>query len=131
MAKTQKRQIGDLCEEIIVKHLVKRCHNILSRNYLKPWGELDIVSIDVSQNPHVIHFIEVKGRRLDNSAYQYRPEENVTVYKLNRLWRTIQSWLMANPDYGGIDWQIDVVAVCLDITHKKAKIRWTKNIIIG
>ncbi|MBS4052217.1 MAG: YraN family protein [Methylomonas sp.] len=58
MAKySEKRQIGNIAEDISAMFLVKSGHRILDRNYLKKWGELDIVSVDRSDT---IHFIEVK-----------------------------------------------------------------------
>ncbi len=54
---SEKRQIGNVAEDVSAVFLVKRGHRILDRNYLKKWGELDIVSVDQSDT---IHFIEVK-----------------------------------------------------------------------
>jgi putative endonuclease len=55
MRQTQK--IGALGEELVEKFLVKRGHTILDRNYRRPWGELDIVSVFKGK----IHFVEVKA----------------------------------------------------------------------
>ena len=44
MAKTAKRQIGDQGEEVACKYLVGKGYRVLERNYLKPWGEIDIVA---------------------------------------------------------------------------------------
>ena len=58
---SEKRQIGNVAEDISVMFLVKSGHRILDRNYLKKWGELDIVSVDRSDT---IHFIEVKCKTI-------------------------------------------------------------------
>ena len=41
---TKKRAFGDLGEEITAKYLKSKGYVVLSRNYLKSFGELDIVA---------------------------------------------------------------------------------------
>ena len=117
-----KRKIGDLCEGLAVKHLRRRGFEVLQRNYQKKWGEIDIVA----KNGDILHFIEVKGATDSN----VKPEENVSPWKLKRLWRAIQTWFLDHEDFAEMEWQIDVMAVFLDFERKKAKIRWTKNVIL-
>lgn len=125
---SEKRKLGDLCEALAVKHLVKQGFSILERNYSQKWGELDIVASD----RYTIHFIEVKGVRLGDgkAASDYNPEENVHNAKRRRMWRAIQTWLSSRRVPEEDEWQVDVMAVFLDFGRKKAKIRWTKNIIL-
>ena len=120
---SEKRKFGDICEKIAAKHLTNRNFDIVDRNYRKKWGELDIVA----KNGNALHFIEVKG----TSDLRVQPEENIHSWKQKRLWRAIQTWLLEHPEYEEAEWQIDVMAVFLDLEAKKAKIRWTKNIILG
>ena len=111
-----------------MKHLVKQGFSIIERNYSQKWGELDIIACDKS----VIHFIEVKGARLGEggTTSDYRPEENVHNAKRRRMWRAIQTWLSERRIPDETEWQVDVMAVFLDFGRKKAKIRWTKNVIL-
>ena len=120
---SEKRKIGDICEGLAVRHLVKQGFSILDRNYSKKWGELDVVA----KGEDGLHFIEVKG----TSSPGARPEENVHRWKQKRLHRAIQTWFLDHEGYDDYEWQIDVMAVRLDFGLKKAKIRWLKNIIIG
>lgn len=73
MGETQK--IGTLGEELVEKFLVKRGHKILDRNYRRPWGELDIVSMLKGK----IHFVEVKAMS------QQIVSDETPVVKLRRL----------------------------------------------
>lgn len=57
--KKQNKKIGNLGEDIFVKHLVKHKYHILDRNYRKNWGEIDIVAT----KHDIIHFFEVKTVR--------------------------------------------------------------------
>ena len=54
--KTEKRRKGDLGESIAVKFLEGKGYKVLARNYLKPWGEIDIIV----EKERVLHFVEVK-----------------------------------------------------------------------
>jgi putative endonuclease len=122
---SEKRKFGDICENLAKKYLLEKGFKILERNYRKKWGEIDLIA----SQEDMLHFVEVKGT-LFNSKYDHKPEDNVHMWKTRRIWRAIQTWFMDHPDYEDFEWQIDVVAVLLDFDTRKAKIRWTKNIII-
>jgi len=126
------QEIGNLGEDIAVKHLVKLNHIILDRNFRKPWGEIDIVS----KKDSTIHFIEVKSVSHETPVFQatfsdkdgYIPEDNVHDWKLKRLNKAIQSYLGEKNITEEQDWQIDIMAVFLDLKQKKAKIRITEDV---
>jgi len=131
-----KRKIGDTCETLVRKRLKVMNFTVLESNYLRKWGEIDIIALEpFSRETRSLHFIEVKGsvsREKDVSDFsrEIMPEANVHSFKIRRLWRAIQTWLAENPKYADFEWQIDVAAVFLNIPEKKAKIRWTRNIIL-
>ncbi len=142
--KTQKRQFGDLGENIACKYLIeKKNWDILDRNYLKKWGEIDIVSREIGKYEDILHFIEVKTVSRENIAFvSYEklkydlPEEKVDDHKIKRLHRTIDSYLLEKKyllrETGecGIKWQLDIIAVFLDRENKQARVRMTENIIL-
>src|SRR3989344_5000928 len=59
---SQKRQKGNTAEDIVVLYLKNIGFQILDQNYLKKWGEIDIVA----EKSKKIHFIEVKSSVLQN-----------------------------------------------------------------
>jgi putative endonuclease len=120
-----KKKIGALGENMACRFLMKRSFNVLDRNYSKKWGEIDIVA----EKDKVLHFIEVKSV-VSCATDKYRPEENVHYQKLKRLSRVIQTYLLDKNVSYETEWQIDVIAVFLDLESKKAKFRFTENIII-
>ena len=141
---SEKRKFGDIGEKIAEKWLNNKGFSILERNYLKKWGEIDIVA----KNKGILRFIEVKTVKKDlKSTYsqvdeyrpktqgvrptdhldQYRPEENVHPKKLERLHRTIESYIMENNEEG--EWQLDVIAVYIDEPHKLAKVEMIENVV--
>ncbi|MBX4198869.1 YraN family protein [Candidatus Parcubacteria bacterium] len=118
--KTDKRRIGDIGENVACVFLEKHGFKILDRNYLRKWGELDIIA----QKGNVVHFVEVKSV---SHVTNIRAEENMHPGKLKRLHRAIQTYLMEKKI--DLDWQLDLVAVKIDETTRTAKAEILENII--
>lgn len=135
-SKTQK--IGEIGENIAVKFLMKQGFEILDRNYTKKWGEIDIVA----KKEGKLYFIEVKSvsreinsikdieNNLKDSRGEYKAEDNMHPWKLKRLSRTIQTYLLSKNVSDETDWQIDLLIVFLDLNNKKAKIKLVNDIIL-
>lgn len=131
---SEKRKLGDIGEEIACRFLRGKGFSIVEQNYLKKWGEIDVVA----KKDGVVHFIEVKTVQspLNPTPYTrnpaaeggYRPEENVHPQKLKRIHRAIQTYLM-DRKLEGAEWQIDVVTVRLDLDSKRAKVELIENVV--
>jgi len=52
-----KRKIGDIGEEVVCKYLETKGFRVLERNYLRKWGEIDIVA----EKDQLLSFIDQKG----------------------------------------------------------------------
>src|SRR3989338_3710403 len=127
MAKSEKRKIGDIGEELTARFLEKKGYKIIEQNYLKKLGEIDIVA----KNKHGLHFIEVKSLTWrPGSQVEYMPEANMRLWKKQRLTRAIKTYLLDRKIPDETDFQIDIAAVFLDFEHKKARIRLLENIIL-
>lgn len=127
---SKKRQTGNKGEDIAVFKLAELGYEILDRNYLKKWGEIDIVARGTDQK---LHFIEVKSVTRENLNVSdfhpddvFMPEENVTREKILKLERAINSWIQEHK-YSG-DWQIDVVTIEMDMKRKMARFKHLENI---
>lgn len=133
----KRNQIGAYGEKIAVKYLKTKGFEILAVNYLKKWGEIDIVARETVNNKQIVKFIEVKTvsyetKELLNEAISrgtWRPEENVHFTKITRLNRAIESWLVEN-NYEG-KWDIDVIAVRIVPREKYATVKYLPNVILG
>lgn len=134
--KGERNKVGAYGEDIAARYLEKQGHTIIGKNYLKKWGEIDVISRETKENKQVIHFVEVKtvsyGTKSDlENAVSYgtwRPEENVHRKKIQRMYRTIESWLLENKCEH--DWQIDVVAVRIVPRERYATVKYIPNIIL-
>ncbi|MCA9362837.1 YraN family protein [Candidatus Kaiserbacteria bacterium] len=141
MKQTEKRgkrnKIGGIGEEIAVRYLKNQGFTVLEQNYLKKWGEIDIVAHETLKNTKIVRFIEVKTVSYETkmdlqiaiSRGTHRPEENVHYAKIQRLNRAIESWMMEK-GYDG-EWEIDVIAVRVVPREKYATVRYIKNVIFG
>lgn len=95
----------------------------MDRNYLRKWGELDIVAERGSGGAKVIHFIEVKSMAADATI---RAEENMHPGKLKRLHRAIETYLLEKRV--DQDWQLDLVVVKIDAEKRTAKAEILENV---
>jgi putative endonuclease len=134
--KGAKNETGALGEQIAVNYLINKGFAVLDVNYLKKWGELDIVARETHVNKQIIHFVEVKTvsyetkTALTNAVTQetWSPEDNVHYKKIQRMNRTIESWLLENDCE--LEWQIDIAAVRIVPREKYASVKYIPNIIL-
>ncbi|MDP2630042.1 MAG: YraN family protein [Candidatus Uhrbacteria bacterium] len=135
-SRTEKRRTGDIGEDLAAKFLVKHGYRVTGRNYLKKFGELDIIC----EKDGKIHFVEVKtvSPRKRACPFQqnvsrvtfdeYRPEDNLHPWKLKRIKRAIQVYLEEKKV--SQDMEFHAILVILDREKKTAKIKMLKNLII-
>ena len=130
---SEKQKTGQIGETIAVKFLMKQGFIILDRNYTKKWGELDIVA----EKDGMIYFIEVKSVSRPNlrevtreTLDEYHPEDNMHPWKMKRMSRAIQTYLLHKKIPEDIEWQVDLLVVFLDIENKKARIKIVKDIVL-
>ena len=150
---TGKQKIGKIGEDCACEYLEKNAYKIVDRNYLKKWGEIDIVA----RKNKKIHFVEVKSVSRDFSPVDnvirpirsgdtlralatsnginetmgsYRPEDNMHPWKLKRLGRAIQSYLLDKDIPDDVDWQFDVATVYLDMDKKLSRIFLLEDVVL-
>ncbi len=143
--RTEKRKVGDIGENCACAFLEKRGFRIVERNYLRKWGEIDIVA----EKGGRVHFVEVKSIKVSNlpnlgvshenlasdvlhvtpkrEAETYRPEENLHPGKLKRLYRTIETYLLHKKlDQ---DWQLDLITARIDLKTRQARVEILENVV--
>ena len=135
-----RKKLGQIGEKIAEDFLKRKGYKILDKNYFvksvfgPKTGEIDIVA----KKDDTISFVEVKSLVVTPTAFGGRgdagdvsPEDKVNFQKQRKLIKTAQSWLIKNKMPSNIKWQIDVIAIKIDLDSKKAKIRHFKNAIGG
>ena len=136
---SETQKIGELGENIAVRFLVKHGFSILDRNYTKKWGEIDIIA----QKDNKLYFIEVKSVSREtlntfipksyndsDDRYEHRPEDNMHPWKLKRLSRTIQTYLLSKNVPDEKEWQVDLLVVYICQKRKKARVKVVSDIIL-
>lgn len=127
--RTSKRRLGDLGERIACEFLSRRGYEVVETNYLRKWGEIDIVA----RKDGVVHFVEVKSvSRVTSSGVPqetgaFRAEENMHPWKIKRLYRTIETYLLHKKL--DCDWQLDLITVQMDMTTRQARVELIENIV--
>jgi putative endonuclease len=130
--RTAKRILGDKGEQIATEFLMKRGYDIRDRNYLRKYGEIDIVA----EKDGSYHFIEVKtvscetiSTVIHETKDRYRPEDNVHPWKLQRLSKMIQVYIVENKLWD-IDWVVDVMTVYIDKKTGESTLEIIEDIVL-
>jgi len=136
---SETQKTGEIGENIAVRFLMKHDFSILDRNYTKKWGEIDIIA----EKENKIHFVEVKSvSRItlntfvpksyndSDERYQHRPEDNMHPWKIKRLSRTIQTYLLSEKIPDDKEWQVDLLVVYLCQKERKARVKVISDIIL-
>jgi len=87
------KDIGNLGEEMAVKFLLEKGYEIVERNFLKPFGEIDIIAKDKD----FLVFIEVKARKNINFGF---PREFVNGSKIKKIQDVAQIYMMEKKLFG-------------------------------
>ena len=119
--------IGKLGEELASRFLAGKGYDVFERNYREKWGEIDLIAKKAGK----LHFVEVKTVSVSSETSknrEYGAEENVHPAKLKRLGRAIETFRMKRRAED-LDFQLDVVAVYLNMDKKIAKINLLQNVL--
>lgn len=123
---------GSMGEELASEYLKNKGFSIVSTNFSRKWGEIDIIAL----KDGVLHFVEVKSvsceitgsskEEISRVTQRYHPEERVHPEKSKRIFRTIQSYLGDREE----DWLFCVAAVFLDLKRRRAYVRFLGNVTL-
>ncbi len=130
---TEKQKLGQLGEDIACRHIAMLGYKVMERNYLKKWGEIDIIATKDKK----IHFLEVKSVSRENISDvnhetndDYRAEDNMHPWKLQRLGRAVQSYLLDRNIPDETDWQFDLVTVWIDTKNNTNRVFLLPDIVL-
>ncbi|MCU7836417.1 MAG: YraN family protein [gamma proteobacterium symbiont of Taylorina sp.] len=125
-------QKGQYAENIALKYLQTQGLKKIQANFSCKCGEIDLIMTD---NTFII-FIEVRYRKKIQFGH---PLETITYSKQQKIIKTIQFFLMKNPDYYQFPCRIDAVALYSENYSKKTpinnidnedlQIEWVRNAI--
>ncbi len=125
------KELGVLGEKIALNYLKEKGYKILDKNYAPRFisgplrGEVDIIT----KKREVFIFVEVKTLADTGRACVSSPEEKVNYQKQRKILKIAENWLMGKKIPLNSKWQIDVIAIKIDLNNRKAKIRHFKNAV--
>lgn len=115
-------KLGEKWERIAENHLKSKGYRIIKRNYYTKIGEVYLIMKDT--NGYYV-FIEVKKR----TGIDYgRPVEYINKYKMKKIIRTSEHFIVANK-LSGNDFRFDAVEI-IEWENGKVEINHIKNIFI-
>ena len=118
---TSKSELGKLGEDLACRYLKKKGYKVIERNYLKPWGELDIVAISPEK---ILVFVEVKT--VSGPAPMITGEDQFTRAKSIKSKRAAELYANGSNLLTNKGWRIDLVTVT--IGGNKAELKHYENI---
>jgi putative endonuclease len=110
---TKKIRIGQKGEEIASNYLKNKGYEIITRNYRKKFGEIDIIGRSPDS---ILVFVEVKtlfsAKHVKHENF-LNPEDNFTTQKSIKVKRTCEFFTSKYPEL--IDdekgWRVDLIAI--------------------
>jgi putative endonuclease len=99
----QRKQLGNVGEDLAAAALQKQGYKILKRNYMTPIGEIDIIA----RQGETLVIVEVKTRK---STRFGSPQESVSAAKQAKL-RSLTDYYLQEHNLTGIPVRVDVVAI--------------------
>ncbi|MDP3991720.1 MAG: YraN family protein [Candidatus Colwellbacteria bacterium] len=106
---TKKSELGKLGEDLACRYLKKKGYKVIERNYLKPWGELDIVTISPEK---ILVLVEVKT--VSGPAPIVAGEDQFTQAKSIKFKRVAELYANSSTLLNDKGWQIDLIAITVD-----------------
>lgn len=131
MPKTEKQVVGDKGEAFAAAFLESKGFTILTRNYRRPWGEIDIVA----KKAKILHFVEVKtvsrGTNGGDVTHEtdFSPEDNVHFMKRQRFGRIIETFLLEENVPHETSFQIDLISV-YSLPNGKMEVDYLEDILL-
>jgi putative endonuclease len=119
----ERKEIGNMGEQLALNFLKKKGFRILETNYRCPQGEIDIIA----RQKECLVFIEVRTKA--NSAFG-SPEESITMTKKRHLVMATNHYLQEQAKLPA-SWRIDVVAVEIEADNKIKRIELIENAVEG
>ncbi len=105
MPMTTRKQ-GQYAEMLARKYLQARGLTLITSNYEKPYGEVDLIM----REQETLVFTEVRARKDFDSGH---PFETVTKDKQHRIIRVARQYLSEFADYDHTECRFDIIAVNL------------------
>ncbi len=117
--------VGIFAEDLAARTLERRGYEIITQNYRRKWGEVDVIA----RKDGILIFVEVKASQ--GVAAGFEPELRANREKMQRVVRAARTYLAEREYPPDQPWQIDVIAITLERERGAASVKHFKNIEVG
>ena len=115
-------QKGQFAENLALNYLQEQGLTRLQENFSCKYGEIDLIMRD---NEFIV-FIEVRYRKKTQFGH---PLETINYSKQKKIIKTVQYFLLKNPEFNQLACRIDAVALNSQDKSRQDHIDWVKNAI--
>lgn len=124
------KEIGNLGEKIAQKYLRSKGYSILDKNFcFRIPGSPQEAEVDIiAKKDGVISFVEVKTLQSTGWSKIISPEDKVDFFKRKKIIVAAEYWLTKNGIPLDSKWEIGVLAITVNQSDKKARVRYLKNV---
>lgn len=124
MSKIDKKDIGNIGENVAARYVQSKGFTLLERNVRFVLGEIDIVA----KKGKIIHFFEVKTSLYGSRETQTNPIERISREKLRKMQNAVLLYMKKErlPD---IPIQLDGISVILNQKKRSASVQVFENLL--
>ena len=115
-------QKGQQAENLALNYLLEQGLTRLQENFSCKHGEIDLIMRD---NEYIV-FIEVRYRKKTRYGH---PLETINYAKQKKIIKTVQYFLIKNPEFNHLACRIDAVALTSQTQSGPDQIDWVQNAI--
>lgn len=119
-----RKALGSLGERHARLRLEAQGMAFIDANWRKSSGEIDLVMRD----GNCLVMVEVKVRRGDRAG---QAEESISRSKAARLLTTGEWFIADRPEYEGLPWRVDLVAVTIDDAGKLVRFSHIPDAVVS
>lgn len=122
------KKLGDLGERVAIDYLKRKGYQILAKNYIPQFADLNKTEIDIIvKKEGVITFVEVKALS-GNLNSSFLPQDKVDYWKQRKIIKAARFYLSEKKLFDR-PWQIDVISLKINRDSQKAKIWHLENVV--
>lgn len=124
MSKIDKKDIGNIGENVAARYVQSKGFTLLERNVRFVLGEIDIVA----KKGEIIHFFEVKTSLYGSRETQTNPIERISREKLRKMQNAVLLYMKKErlPD---MPIQLDGISVILNQKKRSASVQVFENLL--
>lgn len=106
---TEKESLGKLGEDLACQYLRKKGYKIVERNYRRPWGELDVVTISPEK---ILVLVEVKT--VQSAPPMITGEDQFTRAKSKKFKRAAELYANSSKQLTDRGWRVDLITILVN-----------------